>query len=65
MAPKPRKYARKWTQDGPVARSSPLTRQIEVVLASFGYGQFVRLMRRKLLKPGKGSCELAPIIRTN
>jgi len=50
MALKPRKYVRKRVPDGLVAHSKPLTQQIEAVSASFGYDQFVRLQRCKLLK---------------
>ncbi len=50
MAIKPRKYARKRSLDGLVARSRPLTRQIDVVSLPEGYGQFPRLRRCKPLK---------------
>ncbi len=50
MALKPQKYARKRSQDGLVAHSRPLTPQIDAVSASFGYDQFVQLLRCKFLK---------------
>ncbi len=50
MAIKARKYSRKRSLDGLVARSRPLTRQIEVVLSPEGHDQFPRLRRCKPLK---------------
>ena len=50
MALKPRKYARKSSPDGLVARSRALTRQIAAVSSSEEYDQFARLQRCKLLK---------------
>ena len=50
MASKLQKYARKSAPDGLFAHSSALTLQIEAVLTSFGYDQFVRQQRCKFLK---------------
>ena len=50
MALKPRRYARKSSPDGLVARSRALTQQIAAVSASEGYDQFARLQRCKFLK---------------
>ncbi len=50
MAVKLQKYARKSVQDGLFAHSSALTQQIEAVLPSFGYHQFVQQQRCKFLK---------------
>jgi len=50
---------------GFIPRSSALTKQIAVILLSFGYGQFARLLRRKLLQTKRFDFEFTSCIQSN